>query len=282
MLVLHPLKPFYTFKKRNNMKNKSNLFKAISTLLLAVFLMTNLSGCKKIKDTIEEAWEGYWAGVFDLGEGWQIELEGNRAEYVTAGVSKVGTNLGDPFAIGMELIGNNKWRGYIADKNGFGFLGLGTAEIIDNKLKITPDGGTPYTLNKGVKKTSTGGSGGSTGGSTGGTTQTLVNQKVEGKQGDKIIFKITVPTGVKQLEIRTTEVAGSYYFNVADMFVRKGSDPTVTLTPKYSWSADCASIESNRADEVCTFSNPSSGVYHVMLFGYNSSFISQLVVKIVK
>lgn len=260
---------------------KSNFIKAITTLILAVFLVTSFSGCKKIKETIEEAWDGYWAGVFDLGEGWQVELNGDRAEYVTAGVSKVGTNVGDSFAIGMELIGNNKWRGYIREKNGFGFLGLGTAEIIDNKLKITPDGAAPYTLNKGVKNTSTGGSGGGTGGSVGGTTQILVNQKVEGKLGDKLVYKITVPAGVKQMEIRTTEVAGTYYFNVADMFVRKGSDPKVFLTPRYSWEADCASVESNRADEVCTFSNP-SGVYHVMLYGYNSSFTSQLVVKIVK
>lgn len=246
--------------------------------MLAIFLTSSLSGCKKISETIEEIWEGYWAGVFDLGEGWQVELNGDRAIYVTAGTTKVGTNVGDSFAIGMELIGNNKWRGYIREKNGFGFLGLGTAEIIDNKLKITPDGATPYTINKGVKSTGTAG----TGGGIGSNAQILIDQKVEGAQGDKKIFKLTVPTGVKQMEIRTSEVPGVYYFNVADLFVRKGSDPMVTLTPKYSWTADCASVESNRADEVCTFSNPSAGVYHIMLYGYNSSFISQLVVKITK
>ena len=95
----------------------------------------------------------------------------------------------------------------------------GNAEIIDNKLKISPDGSASYTINKGVKST-----GGSTGTGIGGTAQVLFGQKVIGEKGDKKIFKITVSTGVKQMEIRTTEVAGTYYYNLADMFVRKGSD----------------------------------------------------------
>ncbi|MDO8994781.1 MAG: hypothetical protein Q7U83_17060, partial [Daejeonella sp.] len=212
------------------MRKKSILFNVLASFMLAIFLTTSLSGCKKISETIEEIWEGYWAGVFDLGEGWQVELNGDRAIYVTAGTTKVGTNVGDSFAIGMELIGNNKWRGYIREKNGFGFLGLGTAEIIDNKLKITPDGAAPYTINKGVKNTGTGGSSGS-------NAQILTDQKVEGEKGDRKIFKVTLPTGVKQMEIRTTEVAGVYYYNLADLFVRRGSDPTVSLTPQYSWTA---------------------------------------------
>ncbi|SDM50878.1 hypothetical protein SAMN05421813_11424 [Daejeonella rubra] len=260
------------------MRNRYNLINVLATCMLAIILMSTFSGCKKISETIEEVWEGYWAGVFDLGEGWQVELNGDRATYVTSGTTKVGTNVGDSFAIGMELIGNNKWRGYIREKNGFGFLGLGTAEIIDNKLKITPDGAVPYTINKGVKSTGTGG----TGGGIGSTAQVLLDQKVEGEKGDQRIFKVTVPTGVKQMEIKTTEVAGVYYFNLADLFVKRGSDPTVKLTPQYSWIADWHSVESNRADEVISITNPPAGVYHIMLYGYNSYFISQLVVKIVK
>ncbi|HQS53126.1 MAG TPA: hypothetical protein PLN99_14630, partial [Daejeonella sp.] len=61
------------------MKSKSILFKVLAFSMLAIFLMSGLSGCKKISDTIEEVWEGYWAGVFDLGEGWQVELEGDKA-----------------------------------------------------------------------------------------------------------------------------------------------------------------------------------------------------------
>ncbi|MDP2414695.1 hypothetical protein [Daejeonella sp.] len=257
------------------MRKKSILFNVLASFMLAIFLTTSLSGCKKISETIEEIWEGYWAGVFDLGEGWQVELNGDRAIYVTAGTTKVGTNVGDSFAIGMELIGNNKWRGYIREKNGFGFLGLGTAEIIDNKLKITPDGAAPYTINKGVKNTGTGGSSGS-------NAQILTDQKVEGEKGDRKIFKVTLPTGVKQMEIRTTEVAGVYYYNLADLFVRRGSDPTVSLTPQYSWTADWHSVNPNREDEVILITNPPAGVYHIMLYGYNSYFTSQLVVKIVK
>lgn len=264
--------------KENTMKKKSILMNAMASLVLAIFLTTSLSGCKKISETIDEVWEGYWAGVFDLGEGWQVELDGERASFVTAGTSKVGIKVGDSFTIGMAQTGNNKWRGYVRNNNGFGSLVWGNAEIINNSLKITPDGSSSYTINKGVKNTGSGG----TGGGISNTAQVLLDQKVEGEKGDKKIFKITIPAGVKQMEIRATEVAGAYYYNLADMFVRKGSDPTVALMPTYSWTADCASVESNRADEVCTFTNPSSGVYHVMLYGYNSYFITQLVVKIVK
>lgn len=246
--------------------------------MLAIFLMSSLSGCKKISDTIEEVWEGYWAGVFDLGEGWQVELNGERASFVTAGTNKVGINVGDSFTIGMAQTGNNKWRGYVRSNNGFGSLVWGNAEIIDSKLKITPDGSSPYTINKGVKNTGSGG----TGGGIGNTAQVLLDQKVEGEKGDKKIIKITVPTGVKQMEIRTTEVAGVYYYNLADLFVKRGSDPTVTLTPQYSWTAEWSSVNPNREDEVIPISNPPAGVYHIMLYGYNSYFTSQLVVKIVK
>lgn len=265
----------YIFARKNVMRN-FRVIKAIPVVILAVFLMTGFSGCKKVKDTIEAAWEGYWAGVFDLGDGWQIELSGDRATYVTAGISKTGTNVGDSFAIGMELVGNNKWKGNIRDKNGFGFLVRGTAEIVNNKLVITPDGAAPYTLNKGVKNT------GSSGGGTGTNAQTLLNEKVDGKRGDQKIYKVTIPTGVKVLEVRTTEVAGTYYYNLADLFVSKGVDPTVKLLPTYSWTADKASVNPNREDDVVVFQNPAAGVYHIMLYGYNSDFTSQLVVKIEK
>jgi len=261
------------------MKFSLNLIRTLASCMLVIIFISTFSGCKKISETIEEVWEGYWAGVFDLGEGWQVELEGERATFVTAGTNKIGIKAGDSFTIGMIKTGNNKWRGYVREANGFGFLVLGNAEIVDNKLKITPDGYTPYTINKGVKNT---GGGTNTGGGLASTAQVLFEQKVDGEKGDKKIFKITVPTGVKQMEIRTTEVAGVYYFNVADLFVRRGSDPTVTLTPKYSWTADWFSVNSNREDEVCSITNPPAGVYHIMLYGYNSYFTSQLVVKIVK
>ena len=260
------------------MKSKSILFKVLASSMLAIFLMSSLSGCKKISDTIEEVWEGYWAGVFDLGDGWQVELNGERASFVTAGTSKVGINVGDSFTIGMAQTGNNKWRGYVRTNNGFGSLVWGNAEIIDNKLKITPDGSSSYSINKGIKNTGSGG----TGGGIAGNAQVLIDQKVEGEKGDKKIFKVTVSTGVKQMEIRTTEVAGVYYYNLADLFVRRGSDPTVTLTPQYSWTADWFGVKPNREDEVIQITNPPAGVYHIMLYGYNSYFTSQLIVKIVK
>src|SRR5688500_14065751 len=109
-------------------------------LLLFMLISTNF-GCKKAKQIVEEAWDGYWAGVFDLGEGWQVELNGTEGIYITAGTSKLGTKAGDPFVVAMAQTGDNTWRGYVRSQNGFGLLGWGNAKIVNNKLTITPDGG---------------------------------------------------------------------------------------------------------------------------------------------
>ncbi|NEU07609.1 hypothetical protein GZH53_04715 [Flavihumibacter sp. R14] len=257
-------------------------FTPVKTLVSCLLLVTLLStsfGCKKAKEVIEEAWAGYWKGVFDLGDGWQVELDGDRATFVTAGTSKLGIKAGDPFTVGMAKTGDNTWRGYVRSQNGFGFLGWGNAKIQDNKLTITPDEGSPYTVNAGTK--STGGSTGGTGG-IGAGAQVLADEKVSGKRGEKKIFRITVPSGVKQMEIKTSERTDSYYYNLADLFVRKGSEPVISLTPQYSWTADCAGVESNRSDEVCSFTNPAAGEWVIVLYGYNSEFTTQLTVKITK
>jgi hypothetical protein len=253
-------------------------FTPVKMLFAALLLFTLMSagtGCKKVKEIVEEVWAGYWEGVFDLGEGWQVELAGDRATFVTAGTSKLGIKAGDSFAIGMSQTGDNTWRGYVRSQNGFGFLVWGNAKIENKVLTISPDEGAPYSLNLGSKPS------GGTGGTPGTNAQVLFDQKVEGKRGEKKIFKISVPAGTKQMEIKATELTTGYYYNLADMFVKKGSEPTVSLTPQYSWSADCAPVESNRADEICNFTNP-SGDYYIMLYGYNSEFTTQLIVKITK
>jgi uncharacterized protein YgiB involved in biofilm formation len=92
-----------------------------------------------------------------------------------------------------------------------------------------------------------------------------------------MIVRFTVPSGVKKMQVIATELTSADW-NTADMFVRKGSDPSVTKTPSYTWTADCGSINNNREDEVCTFSSPGSGQWSVLLFGYNTSFTSTLLV----
>ena len=125
----------------------------------------------------------------------------------------------------------------------------------------------------------TGGGSGGGGVGTPGTSQVLLNQCVSGSDGDKKIFTINVPANVKTMVIETSEVV-SCDRNSADLFVRRGSNPIVTKTPSYSWTADCASIKPNRERESCTFNNPTSGQWYVMLFGYNTYFISNLKVTV--
>ena len=218
----------------------------------------------------------YWEGVFDLGEGWQVELDGDRATFVTAGTNKLGIKAGDSFTIGMSQTGDNTWRGYVRSENGFGYLGWGNARIQDGKLTITPDEGTAYSLNAGTKNT-----GGSTGG-IGAGAQVLYDQKVSGQRGEKKVIRVMVPSGVKKMEIMSAERTDSYYYNLADLFVSKGVEPTIKLTPQYPWIADCADVESNRSDEVCPFDNPPAGEWVIVLYGYNSEFTTHLTVKITK
>lgn len=258
------------------MSKKINLRKIITGSLIGLIVMGTNFGCKKIDETIDEAFKGLFEGVFNVGDDWQVELDGSsRATFITAGLTKIGITSGDPFMIGMVKTGDNKWRGNVRGNKGFGFLGSGNAEINGDRLIITPDGGSQYTINKGTKNI---------GGGTpiGSNAQTLVNQTISGKRGESKIIRFNLPVGVKEMEIRTTEAPGYTRDNFADMFVKRGSDPTVTLVPKYSWTADCFGVESNTADEVCKFTNPPSGQWSVLLYGYNSDFISQLTVKITK
>ena len=114
------------------------------------------------------------------------------------------------------------------------------------------------------------------GGGTGGGTSTTwaIDQLIAGSEGDKRILYFTLPANVKNMEIHTSESTNTYR-NSADLFVRRGSAPTVTKTPSYSWVADCFSIKPNREDEVCVFDNPASGTWYNILFGYNTYFSSQ-------
>ena len=87
-------------------------------------------------------------------------------------------------------------------------------------------------------------------------------------------------TSFWRLVLIVKQSATNEYRNTADLFVRRGSAPTVTKTPTYSWVADCFGIKPNREDEVCVFDNPASGTWYIMLFGYNTYFSSQLKVTL--
>lgn len=289
----------YGFAYQIDLLKSISMRNTFTKLVLACFLVGVLiqsSGCKKA----EELWDAYWEGVFDMSEGWQIELSRDEAIFITAGNSKPGISTGSKIGIGLKREDGDSWRGSIRNNKGFGSMVPGAVDIIGNVIVFNTDAGETYGGTKGTRGVSIGGgsgsggstgggsgSGGSTGGGSGGgttgpVTQFLINQKVEGNRGDKKIFRFTVPSGTKTLEVKISELPNVYYYNTADMGVRYGSDPTVTLSPQYRWVADCAPVKSNREEEVCFFNNPRTGQYSVMLFGYNTHFTSHLTVKITK
>ncbi len=243
------------------------------------------AGCNKVDEKINEGFDNLinFEGIFASGDGYEIEITETSTDNYDARFTKVGTprsssvttEVGDVFFMNAYHEDENTLKGSVKPED-FGLLVNGRIKLNGNTLTITPNGDNPYTFTR----TSGGSNGGGNGGGTGGT-QTLLTQIVSGNNGDKKIIRFTLPSGVKTMEIRTTE-SDPGDWNTADMFVKMGSDPTVTKTPSYSWGADCASVESNREDEVCTFSNPQSGQWSVLLFGYNSSFQTTLVVKITK
>ncbi|KAA9327620.1 hypothetical protein F0P96_16720 [Hymenobacter busanensis] len=131
-------------------------------------------------------------------------------------------------------------------------------------------------------------SGTTSGSTTSGTTSlTLLDVVVSGNDYELKGYSFTVPTGAKTLTVTTLESSAAYR-NTADLFVRRGSAPVVvgpkppTYTPAYSWTADCAGIKPNREDEVCSFTNPSSGTWYASLYGYNTYFSSRLLVTYTK
>lgn len=129
-------------------------------------------------------------------------------------------------------------------------------------------------------------SGGSAGTSTTSTDQILLDVTISGNTYDRKSTSVVIPAGLKSVTFRTHEPDNINYKNSADMFVRKGSAPVVNHNPPkdytYTWTADFAGIAPNREEEVYTISNPSSGTYYILLFGYNTYFTSRLTVTGVK
>lgn len=153
-----------------------------------------------------------------------------------------------------------------------------------NVVKVAVQNNTPTVYVNNVVASS-GGTGGTTGG-TGGTGTTtgetkLIDMDVTGKKGELKTVSFSVPTGTKKMVVRTNEPTINYR-NLADLFVKRGSKPSVSISPSYSWTADYYSMTPNREIKICTITNPSSGTWYAGLYGYNMDFQSRLTVTITK
>ncbi|WP_019677170.1 S8 family serine peptidase [Arsukibacterium perlucidum] len=102
-------------------------------------------------------------------------------------------------------------------------------------------------------------SGGATGG--GGTLENL-----SATRNNWLHYTITVPAGMSSLTVNSSGGTGD-----ADLYVRRGSQPTTT-------SYDCRPYKTGN-NESCSFSNPQAAVYHISLRAYSSFSGLKLVVE---
>ena len=101
--------------------------------------------------------------------------------------------------------------------------------------------------------------GGSAGG--GGTLENL-----SATRGNWLHYTITVPAGMSSLTATSSGGTGD-----ADLYVRRGSQPTTT-------TYDCRPYKTG-SNESCSFSNPQAAVYHISLRAYSSFSGLKLVVE---
>ncbi|NJL27475.1 MAG: hypothetical protein HC897_06040 [Thermoanaerobaculia bacterium] len=107
----------------------------------------------------------------------------------------------------------------------------------------------------------------STGGGGGGPTA-LSNgvpvTSLSGATGSNTFYTLSVPSGASNLSFTTSGGTGDL-----DLYVRFGTAPTTT-------TSDCSSAGSTNA-ETCSFATPSTGTYHVLVYGFAAYSGAQLV-----
>lgn len=100
---------------------------------------------------------------------------------------------------------------------------------------------------------------GSGGGTGGGGVEPVSGQlsSLSGSSGTWDRYTWDIPSGVSSMTVRISGGSGD-----ADLYVRYGAQPSTS-------TYDCRPYK-NGNDEVCTFSNPSSGTWHIGLRGYTT------------
>ena len=73
---------------------------------------------------------------------------------------------------------------------------------------------------------------GTGGGTSQGDIELLYLKNLEGNDRSSKVYKVTVPSGAKKLVVKTFEEDINGH-NLGDLFVKRGSQPTVTQSPSY-------------------------------------------------
>jgi pre-peptidase len=292
------LNDIFVLKRTLNNMKKSFLSTAYLALLISATF--SLSSCEKVSeldDDIDELIDqtlGIKALTEDLSK---TSSNFNNIEGLTlagrdaSSEIKVNVSSGVPFGYVHKryTLSGSVWSIKTTSYSGTIGKSYFTNKSTANIVKVSVQNNVPNLTVNGTLVSSGSGSGG------GGTSTTppppssqiLVDKVLEGEKYAKQTLSFTLPSGVKTMEIRTSESSSAYY-NAADMFVRRGSAPVVNgpkppnNTPAYTWTADCHGIKPNREQEVCTFNNPTSGTWYVTLYGYNTYYSSRVTVTITK
>jgi hypothetical protein len=224
-------------------------------------------------------------GVYADGNGLTLELKDGMAIIRALGNSGLQGlfRTGEAFMKAMDNKGDNRWIGYIATIKGSQSAGTqtvywdyGSAILKDGVMTSTDSDGNVRTFRY-VGPTWTGSTAPSTPPPTTtappatGTTAPKVESalNLQGDRKSKRVFNITIPSGTKSLEVTLTESPNGGR-QQADLFVRRGAEAVIVDEPKpYSWTADCASVESNRSPERCVFNNPAAATYYITVYGYH-------------
>lgn len=249
-------------------------------------------------------------GVYENEDGLVLELDGSTAIIRALGSSELGLKdlmkIGDAFMTGMFESGPDRWSGMIATINQFvvgdpnsqiAWLESGTATLTSSGTLTVVDGnGVSHDFSY-VGPTWTGpvtppddeeptdpGSGDPVDPGDDSSEPDHATLGLEGDRKSSRVFSINVPSSASRLTITLSEGADGY--QLADLFVRRGAEAVIVDEPNpYSWTADCASVESNRATETCTFGGSSSlpltaGTYYITVYGYHAYYGADLKVWI--
>lgn len=263
------------------MQNRTTGLWPVLALSLAI------SGCTLPADAVIDY---VFEGLYRATNGTVIELDGAEATVVAneAGGLPVGTVYMRRLDEGGELYGDGaRMRDFaVSVRNMDGDMVSGVATFNEWGLHVDHTR-MDYSYNTWSRideipepEPENPGSGGGAGDGDGtaGSTVLLYSKDLEGSEGSSRYFTVTVPSGASKLTVETFE-ENQYGYNVGDLFVSYGSRPTASHYP-YKWTAQCASVASNRAPETCSFANPQAGTWHILLYGYHAYSGTSLKVTI--
>lgn len=254
--------------------------KFISTIISVLLIILPLS-CNVIDIAIDNVVD--FSGIFETDQGWLVELVGSDGKIISLGSNPYPEyrKVGDRMIMSADYVGNNTWHASVRALDGF-FESVDDLKIENEQLTFSTSG-TFRVWKKhkeGDKPNNEDPDNDDDDLNPGGLSTVILDNNLYGNQDSKKILSFTLPTGVKKLEITLEENSDGR--QLADMFVKRGSSPSVTRNnyTNKGWTADCASVRPNRDAEECVFSNPSSGTWYVLVYGYHAFDGATLKIKL--